>query len=457
MVRSIFAALTLASAALSQVVVFENVNVVPMDRERVLERQTIIVQDGRISRIGPAAKTTAPDGAVKVDGTGKYLMPGLAEMHGHLPGPDSPPELVEHILYLYIANGVTTVRGMLGNPAALKHRDAVAAGRIPGPRLYVAGPAFSGNSAKTVEIAQKMVRDQKAAGYDLLKITEGLTPDVYDAIAKTAREVRIDFAGHVPNDVGVRRAILARQRSIDHLDNYLEALEPDNSSIRNSDAQTRARELPFHVDESKIPELARLTRQAGVWNVPTMALWEIFHNSETGEALRKRLPELRYMPRSTVEEWVKRKDALLKPDAVFMGFGVGSKVGDRVIELRRKMLKGLRDAGAPILLGTDSPQVFSVPGFSVHREMKVMVDTGFTPFEVLQSGTRKVAEYFGTLRETGTVEQGKRADLILLEANPLSDVANVDRRAGVVVNGRWMPEDEIRRRLEQLAAAAEKL
>jgi imidazolonepropionase-like amidohydrolase len=140
-----------------------------------------------------------------------------------------------------------------------------------------------------------------------------------------------------------------------------------------------------------------------------------------------------------------------------MGLGVGGKTGPRVIELRRKILKGLRDAGAPIVLGTDSPQSFSVPGFSIHREMQVMAAAGLTPFEILQSGTRNVAVYFNTLAETGTIEQGKRADLILLEANPLQDIANVKRRLGVVVAGRWIPETEIQQRLEKLAAAAPKM
>jgi imidazolonepropionase-like amidohydrolase len=325
-----------------------------------------------------------------------------------------------------------------------------------GPRLYVAGPSFGGGSAKTVEIAEKRVRDQKTAGYDLLKISEGASPAVYTAIAKTAKEVGIDFAGHVPDEVGVRRAIELGQRSIDHLDNYIDGLEAENSPVKKADAQTRAMELPFHVDESKIPELARLTREAGVWNVPTMALWEYFHSSDTGEKLRERLPELRYMPRSTVDQWVKFKNDLLQKQ-VLMGLGVGSKTGPRVIELRKKMLRGLREAGAKIALGTDAPQMFSVPGFSIHREMPVMVACGFTPFEVLQSGTRSVAEYFGTLSETGTVEKGKRADLILLDANPLQDVKNVARRAGVMVNGRWIPETEIQHRLEKLAAAAEKM
>ncbi len=454
---TLLAALLLTPGAIGQVVVFENVNVIPMDRNRVLERQTVVVRDGRIAGIGPAGKIPAPDGAVRIEGSGKYMMPGLAEMHGHLPPPDSSRELVEHILFLYVANGITTVRGMLGYPSALENREAISAGRLLGPRLYVAGPGFSGTSVKTAEEGRQMVRDQKRAGYDLLKIQEGLTPAAYEAISTTAREVKIDFAGHVPNDVGVRQAIASRQRSIDHLDNYLEALEANDSPVRGADAQTRARDLPFHVDESKIKELAQLTRKAGVWNIPTMALWEVFLSDATGDELRKSLQEVRYMPRSTVEQWVQRKNKMVEPDQIFMGFGVGGRTGARVIELRKKMLKGLHEAGARIALGTDSPQVFSVPGFSIHREIQAMGALGFTSFEVLQSGTRSVAEYFGTLAETGTVETGKRADLILLEANPLASLSNLERRAGVMVRGRWIPEREIQERLEKLAAAASKM
>jgi imidazolonepropionase-like amidohydrolase len=454
---AMLAANVFAAPAWSQIVVFENVNVVPMDRNRVIENQTVVIRDGRIEEIGPPGRVKAPGGATRVPAKGKYLMPGVAEMHGHLPPPGSSRELVEHILYLYVANGVTTVRGMLGNPVALKHRDDIAAGRLLGPRLYVAGPGFSGGAAKTVEIAEKMVREQKAAGYDLLKIQEGLKPDVYQATVRTANQVKIDFAGHVPDEVGVLAAIAARQRSIDHLDNYIQALEAGDSPLRSADAAARAQELPFHVDERKIAESARATKAAGVWNIPTMALWEIFHNSETGEALRDRLWEVRYMPKSTVDQWVARKNTMLQPSTIFMGFGVGSKTGAKVIELRRKMLKGLKDAGANIALGTDSPQVFSVPGFSIHREMKAMVEAGFTPFEVLQCGTSKVAGYFGRPGETGTVAQNQRADLILLDGNPLQDVANVARRAGVVVNGRWISESEIQAKLKELEAAAARM
>jgi imidazolonepropionase-like amidohydrolase len=445
------------AAGSAQVIAFENVNVVPMDRERVLERQTVVLRDGRIAEIAPAGKIKAPAGAIRVPAAGKYLMPGLAEMHGHFPPPNSPPELVEQVLALYVANGVTTVRAMQGNPAALETRSAVAGRRLLGPRLYVAGTPLSGQSAKTVEAAERMVREQKAAGYDLLKIQEGLTRQVYDAVVRTARELKIPFGGHVPNEVGVRAALAARQTSIDHLDNYLEALEADDSPVRGADPQTRSRALALHLDERKIPALARATRDAGVWNVPTMALWEIFFNDQTGDDLRRALPEVRFMPATMVDQWTQRKNTMVRERSVFMGLGAGSKSGERVIAVRKKMLKALHDAGAPIALGTDSPQVFSVPGFSIHRELAAMVECGLTPFHVLRTGTRNVAEYFGTLGETGTVEAGKRADLILLDANPLQNVAHIARRAGVVVNGRWIPESEIQALLEKIAAASAKM
>ena len=433
---------------LAAVVAFENVNVVPMDRERVVEWQTVVVRHGRIVEMGPAARVKAPAGAVRVDGRGKYLMPGLAEMHGHLPTPQTPAEVTENILFLYVANGVTTVRGMLGHPGQLDLRKRTADGSLLGPTLYLAGPAFSSQSAASVEVARKMVREQKDAGYDLLKIQEGLKPEVYDAIVATAREVGIKFGGHVPNDVGVERAIAARQSTIDHLDNYLDALEADNSPLKGADPEKRVRELVFHLDERKMPELARKTREAGVWNVPTMKLWETFFNDQNGEAMRASMLEVKYLPRAMVDGWVKQKDSRLPTAlATILGFETRGKVGERVIETRLKMLRALRDARCKFLLGTDSPQVFSVPGFSIHREMPIWVQAGFRPYEVLDAGTRNVAEYFGASGEFGTVAVGKRADLILLEVNPLADVGNAAKRAGVMVRGRWVTESEIQKRL----------
>jgi imidazolonepropionase-like amidohydrolase len=410
---------------IAQTVAFENVNVVPMDRNRVLQRRTVIVRDGRIDTIGPAGRTQAPSGAVRIDGTGKYLMPGLAEMHGHLPPPGTSRDVVENILFLYVANGVTTVRGMLGNAGHLELRREIDEGKVLGPKLYVAGPALSGTSAPDAATAQKMVREQKAAGFDHIKIQEGLKSEVYDAIVAAAREAGLSIAGHVPNEVGVHRAIEAKQKSIDHLDNYIDAVG---------------------ADESKIAPLARTTRDAGVWMVPTMALWEVFNGTDTVESLRQR-PEVRYMPLQMVDQWAAAKQKMLA--------GANPQTGARSLEFRRKMLRALHRAGARIALGTDSPQVFSVPGFSIHREMVIMTACGMTPYDVMRSGTLHVARYFGTEQQTGTVETGKRADLILLEANPLTDVGNVARRAGVMVRGRWLPETEIQARLQKIASGAQ--
>jgi hypothetical protein len=437
------AALGVVTAASGQTVVFENVNVIPMDRERVMERQTVVVRDGRIAQIGPAASVTAPTGSTRVDGAGKFLMPGLAEMHGHLTANYLPDAAKADVLYLYVANGVTTVRAMLGNPEAVTTRDAIAAGKLLGPKLYVAGPALNGKIAPTPEDGARIVREQKQAGYDLLKILGGMPPAVYDSIVRTARSLKIDVAGHVPGEVGVRGALDARQRSIDHLDQYIPALKLTPDTSREE-------------EDRRINELAQLTAKSGVWNVPTMYLWDLFHNAETGEALRARLTETRFLPRTMIEEWTKSKNGRMRPpNDTPAGVGAFGLTGVRVMELRRKIFRALKAAGAPIALGTDSPQMFSVPGFSTHRELKLMVDElGYTPYGALESGTLKVAQYFGTTADTGTIAQGKRADLILLNANPLMDIANTEQRAGVMVNGRWIAESEIKKRLDEIAARA---
>jgi imidazolonepropionase-like amidohydrolase len=436
------AVLGFAQAAFGQTVVFENVTVIPMDRERVLEKHSVIVRDGRIAQIAPAG-VTAPAGATRVDGTGKFLMPGLAEMHGHLTANYLPDAAKADILFLYVANGVTTVRAMLGNPEAIATREGIAAGKLLGPKLYVAGPALNGKVTQTPEDGARAVREQKQAGYDLVKILGGMPPETYDSILRTAHSLEIDVAGHVPGEVGVRRALEARQRSIDHLDQYIPALNLTPETSREE-------------EDRRIAELAQLTAKSGVWNVPTMYLWDLFHNAESGDALRRRLTETRYLPRTMIDEWTKSKDGRLRPpNNTPSGVGAFGQTGVRVMELRRKILRALKASNAPIALGTDSPQMFSVPGFSTHRELRLMVDElGYTPYQALESGTLKVAEYFGTTADTGTVAQGKRADLVLLNANPLTNITNTENRAGVMVNGRWFPEQEIGKRLDDIAARA---
>jgi len=198
------------------VVVFTHVGVIPMDRERVLENQTVVVRGDRIAEVGPAATTLAPTAATRVDGHGKYLMPGLGEMHAHVPVPQIEQQLggsseyTERVLLLYLANGVTTIRGMLGHATHLALRERLRRGELLGPTLYTSGPSFNGNSAPDPETARRMVLEQKAAGYDFLKIHPGLSRETFDALARTADSVGIRFAGHVPAAVGLDRALAAR-------------------------------------------------------------------------------------------------------------------------------------------------------------------------------------------------------------------------------------------------------
>jgi imidazolonepropionase-like amidohydrolase len=234
--------------------------------------------------MGPARSTRVPDGAVRVDGRGKYLMPGLAEMHGHLPGPNVPDAVSQDLLFLFVANGVTTVRGRRGYPNSVALRERAARGEFVAPTLYVASPGFSGQSVTTPEEGVRRVREYKAAGFDLLKMHEGLELAVFDAVADAARAEGIPFGGHVSDRVGLLRAFEKGMKSIDHLDGYLEAMGLDDSPFRDADAQARARKLVELADERRLPDLARRARAAGAWNVPTLALWQTFFGGQRSEA-----------------------------------------------------------------------------------------------------------------------------------------------------------------------------
>ncbi len=423
----LFATLAAAPAAqpAGQVVAFTSVNVVPMDRETVLPDQTVVVRDGRVADIGPAARVSVPKDAVRVDGRGKFLMPALAEMHAHVPGGNASDEQIERVLFLYAANGIGTIRGMLGHPRHLALRERIAKGELWAPRLYTSGPSFNGNTARTIDVATAMVREQKAAGYDFLKIHPGVPRPVMDAVAAAAAEVGLFFAGHVPADVGLTRALELRQRTIDHLDGYIEAIARDGAPA----SQWFGVNLMDHVDESRVPALVRATKAAGTWMVPTEILLEST-TSDEDPALMSKWPEMRHASPQQIASWIDTKRKMMAD--------VPSANRARFIQVRRRLLKALHDAGVPFLLGSDAPQMWNVPGFSIHRELQVLVASGLTPYQALASGTRNVADFLGALDSTGTVAAGKRADLVLLEANPLADVSNTSRIAGVMLGGRWM-------------------
>lgn len=428
--------------ATDEVAAFVGVTVLPMDSERLLADQTVLVSEGLITGVGPSAEVAVPPDATRIDGRGKFLMPGLAEMHAHIPGSDSR-RYAENVLYLYVANGVTTIRGMAGDPLHLELRERTASGELIGPTIFAAAPGISGDNAGTPADAEQAVRQRVQDGYDLLKVFE-MPVDSYQQMARTAHELGIPFAGHVPEAVGLSGALDAGQASIDHLDRYVEFLASGYRDLRDRQAGFFGSGLVDIADTSRIPEAVERTIEAGTWNVPTLSLVEHLASPEHPEQMIQR-PEMLYMPKDVLDRWVQaKKDYLGRPD-------FRPEAATRLVEIRRQLVKALHDAGAPIALGSDAPQFFNVPGFSIHYEMAMMAGAGLTPYEVLVTGTRNPAAYFGTPDAFGTVEAGRRADLILLEANPLEDVANVQRRAGVMLRGRWLPEPLIQERLARIS------
>jgi imidazolonepropionase-like amidohydrolase len=414
-------------------VAFVDVTVLTMNSERTLPNQTVVIKGDRIVEIGSASAVKIPAGAQQIAGTGKFLIPGLGEMHGHNPAVGSPPEMFEQVFFLFVANGVTTVRSMLGFPGQLEWREKARRGDIIAPTLYLAGPSFTGNgpgATTTPQQAIDRVRAQKAEGWDLLKVHPGLKLAVYDAMAKTAKEVGLEFSGHIPADVGLIRAIDRGQKTVDHLDGYIEHLNAKNGPI----------------DPVRLAEIVKKTRDTNTWVVPTMVLWETILGSAKADEMAA-FPELKYMPRRMVENW---KTSYEKKVGAR---NFNAREATQIADNRKVLIKALADGGANIIFGTDAPQQFSVPGFSIHREMKAMKDAGMSNFAILQSATKNVGEYLKARDQFGTVAVGQRADLLLLHANPLLDLANVAKRAGVMVRGKWMPEAEIQARLQKIAAA----
>jgi imidazolonepropionase-like amidohydrolase len=424
-------------------VAFTNVTLVPMDSERLIPGQTLIVRDGRIDAFGEAAAMRLPADLPRIDGTGRYLMPGLAEMHAHVPPNPNQAQWTRDVLFLYVANGITFARSMLGAPHHLDLRRRAERGELLSPRLLLSGPSFNGNSVASPEAGRQMVAEQKAAGYDFLKIHPGLDRPRYDAIADAAHRLSIPFAGHVPAAVGVRRALEARQLTIDHLDEYMTLLLPEGAPPHEG-PDFFGFAIADRVDPAGIPEFVRLTREAGVWNVPTESLMHhVLLPSPTTQQLLAR-PEMAFVPPQMRAQWEQMRTNMHNAPTY------SPERARRLVEIRGRLIKALHDGGAGLLLGADAPQVFNVPGFAIHHELRMLVEAGLTPFEALATGTREVGRFLGDASH-GVIAPGARADLILLEANPLADVANVQRRAGVMLGGRWISESEIQSGLDALA------
>jgi imidazolonepropionase-like amidohydrolase len=377
-------------------------------------------------------------------------MPGLAEMHAHIPVPqDGNDSLVRETLFLYLSRGVTTIRGMLGNPYHLELKEMIDADSILSPRVFTSSPSLNGNTVPTPEEARRLVTQYKNDGYDFLKIHPGIPLDAFDEMAKTAREVGIVFSGHVPQPVGIRHALDAQYGSIDHLDGYLSGLatEADWARLNNDIGFFGYNTVPY-AREAEIEALARQTKERGVWVVPTQSLFTRWFSPDDPAAMANE-PEMKYMPARTRYQWRQSKQNAIGAD------NYTEEQWKKMIDLRQQLLRALHDKGVPILLGSDAPQVFNVPGFSLEHEMNSMKDAGLSNEVILMSGTANPARFFGMAGAFGTIQEGASADLLLLSGNPMEDLSQTWAQEGVMVRGRWLSRVDIDERLAEIAAGHE--
>lgn len=388
----------------------------------------LFVRDGKFVDDAPA------DDATVVDLDGRFVIPGLTEMHAHVPVQRFDAGASDYradVLFLWAANGVTLARGMMGHPSHLDLRGALATNETLGPTLLISGPSFSGGSARTVDAAIRRVRDQKAAGYDLLKIHPGLSSTVFQAVARTANAEGIRFAGHVTAQVGLLASLEAGQHTIDHLDGFVETLvAPEHLANRNP--VWFGADLVEQVDPTRVESLIDGLKASGAAVVPTETLLENVAGSL--EELQAR-DEYAYLPANLRRGY---SDAVRGSANAFTPASREEFLG-----LRKRLIAECYRAGVPVLLGSDSPQIFNVPGFSIHWELAAMAEAGLTPFEALSTGTTAPARFYGQDDQWGSIAPGRAANLVVLREDPLADIANTRSIEAVMVRGRYLSRDEL--------------
>ncbi len=462
----VFAVETLPQPPKSLVVT--HISVVDVSTGETKPDMTVIISDGRIREIGSSTTARIPEAAQVVEAGGKFLIPGLWDMHVHIFNQISRRPPNTWYFPLFIANGVTSVREMwtkLENmPQVREWRRLQLDGSLIAPRIAAVGtlvdgpagvettnlpalqPGPTANSVSTPEEARQFVREVKAAGIDFVKTYSSLSREAYFAIADEAKKQAIPFAGHVPFLVDAAEASSAGQRSMEHLNQILES----SSSRSHELFQVPGREWSSKYDkltldtfdEAKFKKLVTTLAQNHSWQVPTLVRNQVW--AFRGETVIMSDSRLRYIPANEVATWKKQFPDLRPTD-------IEKAVRGRLWQKQLEVVRRMKDAGVPLMAGTDLGADYIYPGFSLHDELTLFVEAGFTPLEALKAATRNPAEFLGLLDSMGTVEKGKIADLVLLNANPLEDIRNTQKIEAVVVNGRFLDRKE----LDQLLAKAE--
>jgi hypothetical protein len=411
---SLAALLTTASTAAGQgcparaPVAFLNVDVLTMDSDTLLPKRVVLVRDGKIAAISPSS---LPSDACRVDGHGQVLMPGLADTHVHTSEREMP---------LYLANGVTFIREMNGSPALLALRDRIKSGEVLGPRMLVSSTLLAGKPFPQVRYrlitseadAYVAAHAMKEAGYDYLKIYDGLTAEEYAAFVQASKALNMPLDGHIPADVGLTGVIAAGQH-LQHMDKIAFALAGHS------------------MDTTKFADARKLFDGRGAWVTPTLASLRALDKSRSAEyAAALKSPEIAYVDAGTFSWW----ESLT---------GSGAYAPSRWYQYESALLRVLRGTNTRFLLGTDDANPLMVAGYAVHEELDALVrDGGFSTWDALRSATKNVGEFLGD-STMGRLAVGARADLILVVSNPLKDLSVLRKASGVMVNGRWLPRSEL--------------
>jgi imidazolonepropionase-like amidohydrolase len=434
------------------------VSVIPMTRDTVIRDATVVVKDGRIASVGASGTVRVPAGARRIDGRGKYLIPGLADMHTHLyTDGDVPDSLARYELGVMVANGVTATRFMIGTREHFALRREIEAGRIVGPQLWLASPQFTGKEDVNSRVvtspgeAREAVKDMADLGYDFIKLTLFISPPVYDAIVREAKDRGIRVVGHVDPQVGVARALAAGQQ-IEHLDNYLESVLADSAPMRESVSDRGLFRLENwksldYVDDAKVERIAGATARSGTFTCPTLSVFKTAFALGQSEEEVKARPDWGIMPAGMRALYLGAREKYWKNPA-------SEARRMRWVQVRDRLVKAIADSGGRIMAGSDTPEWFFGYGWTLHRELESLVAAGLTPYQALAAATRNPAEFLRGSKEWGTIETGKRADLVLIMGNPLEDIRNTARIEGVAVGGRWLDAAE---RERMIRTATERL
>lgn len=449
-----------ASAPAQEKSAIVGAHILPMTGNGQLHDQTVLIDGDRIVAVGPRGTTAVPAGYRSIDARGKYLMPGLVDMHMHL-----SPELgvawdsTQRALAISLANGVTTARVMTGAPAHPAVRAKVRSGELAGPRLYLAAPGIADPNTPSPDAARAKVKAAKSAGFDLIKAHGIGNVAVWQAMTDEAKAQGLPVAGHVANAVGLQRALDAGQQ-VEHLDSVPAELMPADASREFGQFLSKPQlDVLDKVPAQRFAEVALGAKAKNGYFVPTLAAFARIGELERDFDSMLGGPDDDYVAGWIIEDWRARRKGL--EDA---GFTLADSQGMR--RVRRQITKTLHDAGVPLMAGSDSPHPFHVWGFGMIREIEALNEAGLSPMDALRSATVVPRDYFRTLSghgsatgakaDFGTVEPGAFADLLLLDADPSIDLGALKNIAGVIAGGRYYDAESLQAMLESSAAAAKK-